>query len=118
MGEFLKMLSVFFASSVLFGKLGIPTAVVLFKYNVIKVFLVSMAGGITGNFFFTYVSAAILKGIHNYRVKRNLIHKRRIFTSFNRKIVKIKNRFGLVGIAFISPMFLSTPLGAFIAERF
>jgi hypothetical protein len=80
--------------------------------------LVACTGAIAGNIFFTYLSAAIIKAIHNFRAKRNLIHRRKIFTKFNRRIIKIKKRFGLAGIAFITPILLSTPLGAFLAERF
>jgi hypothetical protein len=96
----------------------VPTALVLFKDDFLTFFLVCTAGGITGNVVFTYLSAAILKRIHAYRVKRNLIHKKPIFTPFNRRLMKIKQRFGLFGIAAITPLMLSTPLGAFLAERF
>jgi hypothetical protein len=118
MNEFLKILSVFLTSAIAFGKLGMPTAVAVFKFDFFRIFIVAVSGGIFGNFVFTYLSAAIIRGIHNYRVKKNLIHRKRIFTTFNRRIVRIKQKFGLAGIAFITPMFLSTPLGAFIAERF
>jgi hypothetical protein len=80
--------------------------------------IVACSGGIAGNIFFTYLSAAILKAIHNFRAKRNLIHRKRIFTRFNRRVIRVKQRFGLAGIAFITPILLSTPLGAFLAERF
>ncbi|NBQ48390.1 MAG: hypothetical protein EBU33_08055, partial [Sphingobacteriia bacterium] len=50
--------------------------------------------------------------------RRNLIHRRKIFSSFNRRIIRVRQKFGLAGIAFITPILLSTPLGAFIAERF
>jgi hypothetical protein len=118
MAEFLKILSVFISSSIAFGKLGMPMAVAVFKDNFLKVILVSCTGGIAGNIIFTYMSAAILKGIHKWRVKRHLIHKKKIFTKFNRRIIKIKQRFGLMGISIITPPLLSTPLGAFLAERF
>ncbi len=118
MDEALKFLSVFVASAIAFGKLGMPAAIAMFKLHFLKIMIVTISGGITGNIVFTYVSAAIIRGVHNYRMKRNLIHRKRIFTAFNRRIIRLRQRFGLVGIAFITPMFLSTPLGAFIAERF
>ena len=90
----------------------------LFDYNFPKTILVACAGGIAGNIIFTYLSAAILKAIHNFRARRNLIHRRRILTSLNRRIIRVRQKFGLAGIAFITPILLSTPLGAFIAERF
>lgn len=117
MADFLKILSVFFACIFFFAKLGMPTAVVFFKYNFWKVMIVGWAGGVTGSIIFTYLSAGILKWRHNFRVKRGKIHHKKIFTRFNRGIIKIKKRFGLAGIAFITPL-IGTPVGAFLAERF
>ena len=117
MNQFLKILSVFVTCSFAF-KIGFPTTFMVLDQNFVQVILVSCGGGIAGNILFTYLSAAILKGIHNFRVKRGLIHKKKVFTKFNRRIIKIKQKFGLAGIAFITPIFLSTPVGAFLAERF
>ena len=117
MSEFLKIVTVFLTCAFFFGKAGIPTAIAVFKFNFIKVMLVSWAGGISGIVLFTYMSDAILKAIHNFRAKRNLIHRKRIFTRGNRKIIRIKQKFGLGGLAFITPI-IGTPVGCFIAERF
>ena len=117
MNQILKILSVFFTCSFAF-KIGFPTTFFVLDQNFLNVILVSCSGGIAGNIFFTYLSAAILKSIHNFRLKRGLIHKKKVFTSFNRKVIRIKKKFGLAGIAFITPIFLSTPVGAFLAERF
>jgi hypothetical protein len=117
MNEFLKVFTVFLTCMFLFGKAGIPTAIVFFKFNFVKVMLISWAGGISGIILFTYMSEALIKGIHKFRVKRHLIHRKRIFTRFNRRIIRVKQRFGLSGIAFITPI-IGTPVGSFIAERF
>lgn len=103
---------------VFFGKAGVPAAIVMFKQDLLTILLVCTAGGVAGNVVFTYLSAAIIKKIHEYRANRGLIHKKKIFTQGNRRLIRIKNKFGLFGLAFITPMFLSTPLGAFLAERF
>jgi len=118
MTSILKILSVFFTCTVLFCKAGVPAALLLFKEDFITFFVVCTTGGITGNIVFTHLSAIIIKKIHNYRAKRGLIHKKPIFTRFNRRVISLKNRFGLIGIAAITPLILSTPLGAFLAERF
>ena len=118
MTDWFKILSVFFACAIAFGKMGMPAALVLFKLNFFKTFIVTVTGGVTGNIIFTYLSAVILKKWHAYRVRKNKIHTKKIFTPFNRRIMFIKKRFGLFGIAAITPLFLSTPLGAFLAERF
>lgn len=117
MAEFLKILSVFLTCTFFFVKLGIPTAVIVFKYNFWKVFLVSCAGGITGNVIFTNLSASILKWTHAYKLKKNKDHKRTVFSKSTRRIVRIKRNFGLAGIALITPL-IGQPVGAFFAEKF
>lgn len=115
MAEFLKILSVFITCTFFFVKLGVPSAIIVFKYNFFKVMMVSCAGGITGNIIFTYLSATLLNWTHAYREKRNI--KKKIFTRTTRRMIKIKHRFGLSGIAFITPI-ISQPIGAFFAEKF
>lgn len=117
MDEFLKIFTVFLTCTFFFVKLGVPTAVIFFKYNFIKVFLVSCAGGITGNIIFTNLSSGILKWLDAYKAKVYKNHKRIIFTKATRRIVRIKRSFGLAGIAFITPL-IGQPVGAFFAERF
>jgi hypothetical protein len=117
MNSILKILSVALTCSFAF-KIGFPTAYIVMEHDFLNVLLVSCAGGVAGNVFFTFLSAGIIKAIHNFRLKRNMIHKKRIFTPFNKRVIKVKQKFGLAGIAFITPIFLSTPVGAFLAERF
>ncbi len=119
MNDFWKIFTVFISCGLFFGKVGMPSAVVLFKFNFLKVFLVSVSGGIGGNIFFTYLSAGIIKWWKKFKAKYFREHKHpKVFTKRNRFIIKIKKRFGLYGIAFLSPILLSQPLGAFLAERF
>jgi len=118
MSTFLKILTVFLASATFFGKVGMPGAMVLFEYDFLKVFVVTVSGGIFGNVFFTYLSSAILKWWHAYRIKKGYIHKNKIFTNTNRRIIRVKRRFGLVGIALLTPILFSIPLGALIADKF
>ena len=115
MAELLKILSVFITCTFFFVKLGVPSAIIMFKYNFMKVMLVSCAGGITGNIIFTNLSASILKWMHYYREKRNI--QKKSFTKTTRRMIRIKQRFGLAGIAFITPI-ISQPIGAFFAEKF
>jgi len=115
MAELLKILSVFLTCTFFFVKLGMPTAVIVFKYNFFKVMMVACSGGITGNVIFTNLSAFFLKWMHAYREKRNI--KKRIFTKTTRRMIRIKQKFGLAGIAAITPL-ISQPIGAFFAEKF
>ncbi|MBA3665945.1 MAG: hypothetical protein H0W61_17335 [Bacteroidetes bacterium] len=117
MTEILKIASVFITSIFFFVKLGVPTAVIVFKYNFFKVFIVTCSGGITSNIIFTYLSDFILRKVHEYKVRKNKFHRRIVFKKSTRKIIKIKQKFGLAGLAFITPL-ISQPIGAFFAEKF
>ncbi len=118
MNDVLKIFTVFVSCIFFFGKIGMPSAIILFKYNFFKVFVVTVTSGCFSNVLFTYFSAAILKWWDRYKDKKQLFAKKKIFTKTNRRIIKIKKRFGLVGLAFITPIFPGIPVGAFIAERF
>ncbi|MFO0356915.1 MAG: hypothetical protein ACK50A_08170 [Sphingobacteriaceae bacterium] len=118
MGNFLKILSVFLSSATFFGKVGMPSAVILFEFDFIKVFAVTVSGGFFGNVVFTFLSAALLKWWNNFKDKQFGAKKVKHFTKGNRRIIRIKHRFGLAGIAALTPILFSIPLGAFLAERF
>ena len=45
------------------------------------------------------------------------VKPRRIFTSRNRRIVRLWNRYGLIGLAALTPIVLSIPLGTFFITR-
>ena len=118
MSTVLKIATAAFLCSLFFSKVGMPAAVIMFKFNFFKVFVVSCSGGIGGTIFYTYLSAGILKWWEKFKHSRSLFKKKKIFTKGNRRIIKIKHRFGLTGIAILTPILLSIPLGAFLGERF
>lgn len=119
MDEFWKILPVFLTSFVGFGKVSVPSAIAMFDFNFWKVIIVTCSGGIIGTIIFTYVSEALMKWWHKAKMQyfRNHRHPK-VFTKGNRRIIRIKKRFGIWGIALISPIGLSIPVGTFIAERF
>ncbi len=98
--------------------MGMPAACLLFNFNFIEVFIVSCIGGIGGTIFYVYLFGAITKWWENFRLKRFGPSKKKIFTKSTRRIIKIKNRFGLIGISILTPVLLSIPLGAYLGERF
>lgn len=114
-----KIISVFLSCALFFGKIGMPAAVSLFKFHFLKSILVSCSGGIFGAISSTYLSAGIIDWWENFKKKWFKNHQpKKKFSKTNRFIIKVKHRFGIVGIALLSPVLLSIPLGAFIAERF
>ncbi len=52
----------------------------------------------------------------NYEYIDRRARVKRIFTKRNRKIVKLWKNYGLLGIALVTPIFLSIPLGTLIAN--
>ena len=113
-----KYISVFLASTVVF-KLGMPIAVAAFKLNYLKCIISTTAGGVFSTIIFTYLSDVIIKWWD--KLKDKWVTKKgpkKHFTKANRRIIRIKHRFGLIGIAALTPVLLSIPLGAFLAERF
>lgn len=116
-----KIISVFLLSAIKFGLGGVPAAVFA-KFSFFKSITITCAGGITGTIVFTYISDWIIKG---YRKAKEKIRElktekktKRKFTTTNRIIVKVKQKLGLIGIAIITPLILSIPLGCFIAVRY
>lgn len=115
-----KYLSVFVASTVFFSKLGVPSAIAAFQGDFVKAILAIFAGSTFSAIIFTNLSDVIIKGWDKFKDRwfSKPKHPKKVFTSSNRRIIKIKQRFGLLGITALTPILLSIPLGAFLAERF
>lgn len=115
-----KYLSVFFASTIFFSKLGVPAALAAFDNQFLKAISTLFAGSTFSAIVFTYLSDSIIKGWERFKERwfSKPKHPKKVFTKSNRRIIKIKHRFGLAGIAMFTPIFLSIPLGSFLAERF
>lgn len=73
--------------------------------------LANIIGGIIGIVVFTYLGGYI----QAYFVKKFPQYFSRKFTSGNRFLVRVKQRFGLNGIAVLTPIVLSIPVGVLFA---
>jgi len=114
-----KFISAVLANTISLSKMGIPAVIGIYGYNYFMALLSSCLGAILGTVVFTYLSAGILKWWA--RLKERWFPSKtpkRAFTKSNRRILGVKRRFGLIGIAVITPVLLSIPIGAFLAERF
>jgi len=130
------IITVFISSAVKLGIVGVPAAVFAFKFSFLETLIVCSSGGVFGVFVFTYLIDGILKGINivfnkylRGRVTRRITifldkrfpgrnKKKKVFSGKSRFIIRAKKNFGLIGIAVISPVLLSIPLGVFLAVRF
>jgi dipeptide/tripeptide permease len=73
-------------------------------------FLVGLGGTIGVSLFYI-----LAKTLFTKKKKKST---KKIFTKFNRSIIKVKQRFGLVGIVLITPPLISIPVGSIIAVKF
>ena len=90
---------------------GVPLAAG-YGFSYWEVVIYTALGGIVGVGFFLLLASSLKSTLQKWFPRRR---PRKIFNRKNRFIVKIKKNFGLAGIAFLTPWFLSIPLGTFIS---
>ncbi len=101
-----------------------PLAIFQFKFNFFETILWTNMGGVIGIYFFTFLSDKLIswwnrtfkKSGKERRGKQ--VSNKRIFTKRNRRIVRIKQKYGLLGIAISTPFLLSIPVGTFLVVRY
>jgi hypothetical protein len=142
LSEFIKIVLVIALSSVKF--LGGPALAYHYRLNFVEIILYTVAGGMLGVVVISYFSPWIMMGwewIRNFfrhrdnhiyakptldlkgniRIKYTYVsanaRKKPLFTPMNRRIVRIFRKYGLLGIAVLTPVILSIPIGTFFATR-
>ncbi len=96
-----------------------PVAIYVMRMSALETLIYTNTGGFIGLVFSLSFSNLIIKAWNKYRARSYRTHgRRKIFTRANRNFVKIKNRYGLPGIAILSPSVLSIPIGAFLAAKY
>ena len=91
--------------------LGAPAmSVYIDDFGIIGTILLTTLSGTLGATITVFFGAAITLA---YRKAFPKVEKK--FTKWNRKLAWLRNRTGLIGIAFITPIFLSIPVGSLIA---
>lgn len=101
-----------------------PLVVLQFNFSFLETILWTNVGGIAGIYFFAFLSGKLISWWnHTFRAhRRDSAEKeeqtKRKFTKRNRRIVRIKKQYGLIGIAFTTPLLLSIPVGVFLVVRY
>lgn len=146
MGEFWKIIQVILLSSVKFvAGPPFAYYNTRYEFGFAETVIYSVIGGMLGVVIFSYLSKPIFRIEHWIVMKfRQLFHKpeafstpkvdiegefevhyeyvdkysrkRKIFTKRNRRIVKIWKKYGLTGIAIVTPVIISIPIGTVIAN--
>ena len=101
-----------------------PLVILQFDFSFLETILWTNVGGIAGIYFFAFLSGKFIawwkrtfKRSRRDSAKKEE-HKKRIFTKKNRRIVRIKQQYGLIGIAVTTPLLLSIPVGVFLVVRY
>ncbi len=100
-----------------------PLVVMQFDFSFVETILWTNVGGIAGIYFFAFLSDKLIAWWQHSFIKKRLAGKRpgkekKVFTKKNRRIIKIKQRYGLIGIALTTPFLLSIPVGTFLVVRY
>lgn len=106
--------------SVKFGLAFLPT-IRLHRFNFLESVAFGITAGLLGNLVFIY-AGGVLDRIFDRMGKRIRMGRppktKKRFTRKNRRLAAVKSRYGLLGIALLTPMFLSIPVGAFLSVRY
>jgi hypothetical protein len=106
----------------MFAPLGGPNA----RLTFIETYMSCVAGAIVSAAVFYFSSEFFMK---RAQLKRQAAYKaalesgivlrpKKKFTRMNKFIVRIKRRFGIIGVSMYAPFFLSVPIGSVIAAKF
>lgn len=133
-GSFFKLIEVLILSGVKF--LLAPPLSFKLGFSFFQTVLVTTIGGLLGIIFFFYLSEILLrlfKKIWPYiktffnsseikpqpiRIKSKSEKPKKNFSRKNKFIVKTRRKYGLWGIAALTPILLSIPLGTFLANKY
>ncbi len=87
--------------------------IVYYDYNFIESFVLAVTGGMLGIWFFSYFNDVFKKIWQHFFPKKDT--GKIVINTKKRLIVKIRQSYGLAGIAFLTPVILTVPVGAIIA---
>ncbi|NOR33640.1 MAG: hypothetical protein GQ579_03045 [Bacteroidales bacterium] len=101
-----------------------PLVIIQYEFSFLETILWTNVGGILGVYFFAFLSEKMLSWWKrmfrrsNRKILEDEQQVKKIFTRRNRRIVRIKQKYGLIGIALITPFLLSIPIGVFLVVRY
>jgi hypothetical protein len=113
--EIAEAISIFFLSTVKF--MFAPGAAALAGFSLLQTILITSLGGMTGITVFYYFGRFIITKTESMLRQRHMVPKK-VFTRRNKLIVKIKGKYGLIGLLVLTPSLLSIPIGSVVAAKF
>lgn len=119
MEKILQILLVVILSATKF--LSAPITSLNIGFGYLETLLITTLGGLLGVVFFFYLSSVIMllmSKLSSSSNQKKPKKPKKKFTWKNKLIIHIKREYGLIGLAAITPILLSIPLGTFLAARF
>ncbi len=101
-----------------------PLVIIQFEFSFLETILWTNVGGILGVYFFAFLADLLIAWWKRTfrRSNRHILEDeqqvKKVFTRRNRRIVRTKQKYGLMGIALITPFLLSIPVGVFLVVRY
>ncbi len=84
------------------------------KLSYMETVLFTVAGMMTSVIVFSFIGRAASRWYSNYRREK----KKPVFGSKSRRIVRIWSSFGVIGVAFLTPLLLTPVFGTIVAAVF
>jgi len=110
--EILKYFSVYLISMIKF--FGGPVLGITSGLSFVETMVLTIAGMMTSVVIFSLIGRTFSKWYAKYRRRNKVL----VFTSKNRRIVKVWQKFGVTGIAFLTPILLTPIVGTVVAALF
>jgi len=97
-----------------------PIAIYLFKMSFLETILYTNIGGFIGVVVFMMLSKGLIKIFDAFWPKKLKCKRKssKVFTRRNRRLIILKNKYGLPGIVILTPVLLSIPLGVFLNTKY
>lgn len=109
----LQIIGLILFSSVKF--LFAPSTVYVVGFSFFETLIITISGGVFGVLLFFYSGTFVINWWNQLFPPKNV---RKNFSKKNRTIIRVKNSYGLFGLAFISPCLISIPIGCLIAAKY
>ncbi len=115
--EFIEIISILLFASVKF--FYAPPLALKLGYSILDTSILLCIGGITGVLFFYFGGGAVSRyiGLLQKAWYKKEPKPKKKFTKLNKLIVRVRKKFGVTGIAIITPPIISIPIGCIIAYK-
>jgi hypothetical protein len=118
--SFFRILSLFLLTSVKFV-VGVPATFAALQMSFFELWIFASLSGIFGVACFVFLSDWLFKiwdaiRMRYFPPKKHV--KKQVFTKKNRRFVLFVRKYGLIGLALLTPTLISIPVGTILARKF